>query len=140
MKASNAFPSPFLKADDLQGNNVTVTIESVRMEEIGMGQQKETKPVIKFLGKEKLLVCNKTNWNTIIKLHGDETDDWAGKKIILSPREVEYQGEMVLSIRVSLQKPAVPAPAPAKSSARGMPQPDPDHIEGDPLPTDEVPF
>lgn len=134
MKASNAFPSPFLKADDLQGKNVTVTIAGVEMQEIGQGAQKSTKPVISFVGKDKGLVCNKTNWNTIIKLYGDETDEWEGKRIVLSPREVEYQGEMVLSIRVSLQKP-VAVGAPATKSA---PPPEEDHIDGDPA--EEVPF
>src|SRR5690242_17185039 len=134
MKASNAFPSPFLKADDLQGRDVPVTIAGVAMEEIGQGAQKSVKPVISFFGKEKGLVCNKTNWNTIIKLHGDETDNWEGKKIILSPREVEYQGEMVLSIRVALKVPAAAAPAAATSSSRGMTAKAPveDHIDGDP--------
>lgn len=130
MKASNAFPSPFLKADDLQGKNVTVTIEGIEMQEIGQGAQKSTKPVISFVGKDKGLVCNKTNWNTIIKLHGDETDHWRGKRIILSPREVEYQGEMVLSIRVSLQKP--------NSGVLPVAPPEEDRIEGDP--SQEVPF
>lgn len=126
MKASDAFPSPFLKADDLQGKNVTVTIAGVEMQEIGQGAQKSVKPVISFVGKEKGLVCNKTNWNTIIKLWGDETDEWEGKKIILCPREVEYQGEMVLSIRVSIQKPM------------GGKVVEPDKVEGDP--EDEPPF
>ena len=134
MKASSAFPSPFLKADDLQGKDVTVTIQGVSMEEIGQGAQKSVKPVISFVGKEKGLVCNKTNWNTIIKLHGDETDNWEGKRIILSPRKVEYQGEMVLSIRVSLKAPTS-GPAPSRSA----PPPPPDAIEGDPS-DEEVPF
>ena len=133
MKASNAFPSPFLKADDLQGRNVTVTIEGVDMQEIGQGAQKSTKPVISFVGKEKGLVCNKTNWSTIIKLHGDETDNWTGKKITLSPREVEYQGEMVLSIRVALIK-----PTPVIGGKPVLP-PEDDHIDGDPD-SGSVPF
>jgi hypothetical protein len=130
MKASSAFPSPFLKADDLQGKDVTVTIDGVAMEEIGQGAQKSVKPVLSFVGKEKGLVCNKTNWNTIIKLHGDETDNWQGKRIILSPREVEYQGEMVLSIRVSLKAPSA-APTSTRQKA--------DAIPGDPE-EEEVPF
>lgn len=105
MKLSEAYPSAFLKADDLNGRAVTVTIESVKLEEIGQGRDKDKKLVISFVGKEKKLVCNKTNAGTIGKLHGDDTDDWEGKQIILQPREVEFQGDMVWSIRVSLQKP-----------------------------------
>ena len=41
------------------------------------------------------MVLNKTNANTIAKMHGEETDDWAGKRIILCAREVEFQGTMM---------------------------------------------
>jgi len=106
MNLNQAFPSPFLKADDLNGKNVTVTISEVSIEELGQGQNKEKKLCVSFVGKEKKLVCNKTNANTIAKLYGQETDEWTGKRITLVAREVEFQGEMVLSIRVSLTKPS----------------------------------
>ncbi len=135
MKLNDAFPSAFLKADDLKGNNVTVTISEVSIEQIGQGAQKDSKLVLAFRGKEKKLVCNKTNASTIAKLYGDETDNWVGQQIILTPREVEYQGEMVWSIRVSLQKPKAVAPA----NAGGRADPKPDAIEGDPS-DENVPF
>lgn len=114
MKLSEAFPSNFLKADDLGGRNVTVEIEDASFEEIGQGRDKESKIILKFVGKEKKLVCNKTNANTIAKVVGsDDTDDWPGKKIILTTREVDFQGTPTLAIRVSLQKPGAAA-APAK--------------------------
>ena len=127
MNLNEAFPSNFLKAADLQGKNVTVTIESAEVEEIGQGQQKEQKLVLTFKGKDKKLVCNKTNATTIGKLYGDETDDWVGKPIILTAREVEFQGETVWAIRVSLQKPA-PATKPSKLA------------EGTPAESDDTPF
>lgn len=125
MNLNDAFPSAFLKADDLKGNNVTVTISEIGIEEIGQGHQKEKKLVLSFRGKEKKLVCNKTNAGTIGKLYGPETDAWIGQQIILSPREVEFQGDMVWAIRVSLQKPKAAAPAAATQKA--------DAIEGDPV-------
>lgn len=117
MNINQAFPSKYLKVDDLHGKNVTVTIKSVALEAIG--QDKVSKPVIYFEGKDKAFVCNKTNSNTIAKLFGPDTDNWTGQKITLCPREVEFQGEMVWAIRVSLQKPALPQPkpvAPAETS------------------------
>lgn len=112
MKISEAFPSNFLKADDLNGKNVTVTIQDATLEEIGQGHNKERKLILAFHGKEKKLVLNKTNAGTIAKLYGDDTEGWIGQKITICPREVEFQGEMVLAIRVSLQKPmAVTVPA-----------------------------
>lgn len=107
MKLNEAFPSNFLKADDLAGKNATVEIAEVTFEEIGQGRDRESKIIVAFKGKEKKLICNKTNANTIAKLVGsDDTDDWPGHKIILTSREVDYQGTPMLAIRVSLNKPA----------------------------------
>ncbi len=118
MNISDAFPSNYLKAADLQGRNVTVTIAGATIEEIGQGQKKDRKLVLSFFGKEKALVCNKTNASTIEKLYGSDTDAWIGQPIILCAREVEFQGEMVMAIRVSLQRPNPPA-----APARVAPQP-----------------
>ena len=47
MKISDVFPSKYLKAEDLEGANVTVTIEEVNREEVG--PKKESKLVISFV-------------------------------------------------------------------------------------------
>ena len=103
MKISDVFPSKYLKAEDLEGANVTVTIEEVNREEVG--PKKESKLVIRFANTRKKMVLNKTNAATIAKLYGEETDEWLGKRIILCSKDTEFQGEMVLALRVSLQKP-----------------------------------
>lgn len=106
MKLSEAFPSNFLKADDLGGKNITVEIEDVTFEEIGQGRDKENKIIVSFKGKDKKLIANKTNCNTIAKITGsDDTSDWPGHRIILTSREVDFQGTPTLAIRVSLNKP-----------------------------------
>lgn len=128
MKLSEAFPSNFLKAEDLGGKPVTLTIEAIDFDEIGQGRDKEKKLIITFRKTDKKLICNKTNATTIGKLYGEDTDAWVGQRITIMPREVEYQGEMVWSIRVSLQKPAATATKPVE------PEPEP---AGD---TDDVPF
>jgi hypothetical protein len=121
MNINEAFPSDYLKASDLGNKSVTVTIESVELTDIGQGRDKEQKILIRFVGKQKGLICNKTNANTIGKLYGIETDGWLGKRIILQTREVEFAGEAVWAIRVSLQKPLGTQPSVSR------PQPDPDH-------------
>ena len=102
---NEAFPSDFLKAEDLKGRSVTCTINNAKIEDIGQGPSRERKIIVSFVGKDKKLVCNKTNARTIGSLHGEEIDNWPGKKITLAPREVEFQGAMVWAIRVSLQDP-----------------------------------
>lgn len=83
------------------------------MEEIG--KNKEQKPVIQFKESERGMVCNKTNWNTIVKVTGsEESDNWTGKQIGLYRTEVQYGDEMVESIRIKLQTKGAKAP-PTKS-------------------------
>ena len=98
MKISSAFPSDYLKACDLQGRAVTVTMSHVSMAEIGG----EPKPILYFHGKEKGLVVNKTNAGKIAEMFGDDTDDWTGGEIILYEAMVDFQGRTVPAIRVRL--------------------------------------
>lgn len=97
MKINQAFPSNFLKAADLNGKAVRVTVDTVSMEKIG----DEQKPVLHFVGKDKGLVLNKTNSLRIVEAVGsDDTDDWAGWSVTLYPCKVDYQGKRVDAIRV----------------------------------------
>jgi hypothetical protein len=95
MRISAAFPSEYLKAADLQGRQVQVKISRIEMKDIG----EEPKPVLHFEGKDKGLVLNKTNANTISAAFGDETDEWVGEEIILYETAVEFQGRRVQGIR-----------------------------------------
>jgi hypothetical protein len=107
-----AFPSKYLKAADLNGREVVVTIDHVNIEPVG--RDKEIKPVLYFQGKEKGLILNKTNSSKIKQILGSaETDDWAGCKIKLYATEVEFNGDTVDTIRVKAGAPqAAPKPAP----------------------------
>src|SRR6476659_477300 len=128
MKISDVFPSKYLKAEDLEGASVTVTIEEVKREEVG--PKKESKPVISFAETLKRLVLNKTNAATIAKLYGEETDEWLGKRIILYPKDTEFQGEMVLAVRVSLQKPTGAQKPSSDDKGRLHDNPPPDVDDG----------
>lgn len=96
MRVSEAFPSNYIKAGDLQGGSPRVVINHVKLEDIG----DDRKPVVYFKGKEKGLVLNKTNANNIATLFGDDMDDWSGKEIVLFPAMVDFQGRTVEAIRV----------------------------------------
>jgi len=51
MKISEAFPSKYLKAADLNGTPVRVKIKYVALEDVGgQGNPEDTKPVISFTG------------------------------------------------------------------------------------------
>jgi len=138
MNIKTAFPSEFLRVEDLNGKPVTLVMDSVEIREIGQGKDKEQKPILSFRKTEKKMVLNVTNSNTIASLYGDETDTWSGQRITLVPREVEYQGRMVWAIRVSLQKPAA---GPAKAPAEPPPVDPDEHVPEGPEGEDsEVPF
>jgi len=109
MKISNAFPSEYLRAADLNGRNVMVVIDRTEMAELGGGDHK---PVLYFKGKDKGLVLNKTNANNIATVYGDDTDDWEGKDIVLFTAMVDFQGKTVEAIRVRAPMPKDRRPAP----------------------------
>jgi hypothetical protein len=96
MLISQVYPSEFIKAADLQDQNVRVVMDHIELREVG----DEQKPVLYFQGKEKGLVLNKTNANNIALVYGEDTDEWVGKALILYPTMVDYQGRSVPAIRV----------------------------------------
>lgn len=102
MLISQAFPSKFLKAADLQGKTVRAVMQHVEMQDVG---DDEFKPVLFFQGKAKGLVLNKTNANNIALIYGDETSDWFGHELLLYPTMVDYQGRSVDAIRVRAPRP-----------------------------------
>jgi hypothetical protein len=146
MRISNAFPSTYLKAADLNGRTAKVVMESIRMEDIGS----EQKPILYFQGKEKGLVLNKTNANNIAYAYGEETDTWAGRPLELFEAMVDFQGRTVPAIRVRIprdqdaqqgygaqQGHQAPAPVPAQQNGNGHPNAPQSH---DMALDDEVPF
>ena len=102
MNINEAFPSKYLKASDLQGNNVSVTIANVVTEDIGKGEEKL---IIYFHGKQKGMVLNKTNANNIAAIYGPETEDWVGQPIVIFEAMVDFQGKTVPALRVRAPQP-----------------------------------
>lgn len=131
MNIDEAFPSKYLKASDLQGAEPVVTIDCVKMEEVG--RDKQHKAVLYFNGKEKGLVLNKTNANKITELLGSGiTEEWAGQRIRLFATETQFGGDMVDCIRV---KPAVSPNGAKPVRPKAAPAP-----VADVLDDEEIPF
>ncbi len=135
MNINDAFPSNYVKCCDLQGRDVTVTINKVVMEKLG----DDDKPVIYFQGTYKGLALNKTNASRIGNMLGLDTDQWLGQVITLYPTETEFRGDIVACIRVRSQQPsgtrqpASPSPFQQQPAA----SPTPNHP---PVPESEIPF
>ena len=129
--ANDYFPSQFLKASDLKGRQVTVTIDRIEYEPVG--REKTMKPVIYFVGKEKGMVMNRTNCNAIIKIaESPVTEDWSGVAVCLYAAMVEFQGDSVEAIRVKAPKTV----ATARLAKVVVPEPEPDEFGDD----DAIPF
>lgn len=94
---NNVFPSKYLSAEDIAGQEYTVTIRNVAMEQFDDG---ESKAIVHFNELPKGLTLNKTNAKTIASMYGPETDSWNGQKVTVFTIWTEYQGKQTQGIRV----------------------------------------
>lgn len=136
MKISEEFPSQYLKASDLGGREIRVTMARVEREKIGS----DNKLVLYFKGKDKGLVLNKTNAGTIGDAYGDDTDDWYDQPLILFSVKTDYQGKVVDATRCRVptakdNREAAPRRADPISSG-----PPAGHPASDVPPNDDIPF
>lgn len=86
MKVSDLYPSKYLRASDLAGHTVAVTIQHIVLEPFYDQASKDTikKPVLYFEGKQKGLVLSKSLAYKIAELLGtEEMDQWKGKEIVI---------------------------------------------------------
>ena len=126
MKRDDIFPSKYLKAADLAGKPVVVTITSADLEHLKNGSgEEQAKTVLSFAGGKKTLPLNMTNWDSVADICGDDTADWVGKRIELYPTTTTLKGEVKPCIRIrpppQRELPALkPHPvAPAAPAKRG---------------------
>lgn len=107
----------WLFAFDLQGKDVTLTIDKVEAGQVtGTGGKKSKKPVVHFREgqNKKPLALAVTNCKAIATLYGNETEDWVGKRITLYPTTTTFGGEVVECIRVRPVKPPDKGARPAE--------------------------
>jgi glutaredoxin len=112
MKAHEAFPSKYIKTEDLEGREITATIERVEIEVIKNDEGESNKPVVYFKNKSRGMVLNLTNFNSIADLCGQDSDEWSGKKISLYPTKTQLGSKTVPCIRIK------PANGPAANQLR----------------------
>ena len=102
------YPSRFIRAADLGGKDVVVTIDRVEAVEFEDNGVKVKKPVVHFRNAGiKGLVANKTNTKLLsIACGSPDYTTWAGKQVVLYPHLVEMKGDVIEAVRVK----RVPAP------------------------------
>lgn len=87
------------------GNDMVVTIEGVRSEEITMMGGKKEVHSIMYIKGQKPMILNATNSKSIHKLYGPYIEEWVGKQITLYASTAKLGGEMVECLRI---RPSVP--------------------------------
>ena len=104
MKLNDAFPSNYVKAEDVEGQEISVTIAKLTIESMkSKSGNEEQKPVLHFSDYPKQMVLNATNWKRIAQILGnDDSDFWTGKKITLVTEIVDSFGEMKPAVRVKM--------------------------------------
>ena len=113
---SDYFKGTFLKAADLNGKTVKVTITEVGEFESNEGR---LQPTLGFKETDLVLGINKTNGFTIADLIGTPNlPDWIGHRIELFPTKTDFGGKRVDCIRV--KEDFHEAPAPLASSGKSI--------------------
>ncbi len=111
-RLNDMYPSKWMSAKDLDGQDKVVTIRRIEEETIAS----DDKWVLYFDLRQstKGLVLNQTNAKTIAKLYGEDSDEWVGKSITLFPTEVDFKGDQVEAIRVRSKAPVPRKPVSAQ--------------------------
>ena len=118
--------SETLSAEDLQNQDVVLTIKQVEVKEFTDDGNSKRKPIIHFHETEKRLVANMTNSFTIADHHGDNLDNWPGKQITLYPTTTDFGGRRVPCIRIR-------PPAMGSHVSHGLPGTSPDNHPDRPI-------
>lgn len=99
------YPGRFLKAAELLGKKVTLTIADYDLEELqGEDGSKKAKAIISFKETEKKLVACKTVGTQIREMFGKSLPEWVGKRVTLF--EDSWNGEPCIRVWGSPDIPA----------------------------------
>lgn len=80
------YPGRFIKAGELLGKKVTLTIADVDLENlVGDDGQEKAKAILSFRETPKKLVTCKTNGLCLKEMFGKQLSAWVGKKVTLFP-------------------------------------------------------
>ena len=102
MDYDKMYPKRFLKAGLFDKKDVTLTVASVRLEELEGNKGRETKGILAFKECKQQLVLNVTNGLCIKAMFGRETDAWVGKRITFYPMPIQSEfSDLAIRVRGS---------------------------------------
>jgi hypothetical protein len=102
MKVSEMFPKKYASGEDLKGQPVSLTIDSLHREQMHPqpGSPAVEKWVIYFKGATKGIILSAPLARQIAQvLHDEETETWKGKRITIYPEPMTVAGKQRVAIR-----------------------------------------
>lgn len=110
MRVDQAFPSKYLKGEQLSGP-VDVTIQTVRQEKAYLpGEGQKPVWVLYVVHGSKGVILNKGLANGIAQVLSEpEMDNWPGKRVQLYPEQMTVGGRQIVTIRARAAAAAMPA-------------------------------
>jgi len=90
------YPGRFMKAGELLGKQVTLTIKSVDLDELEGDKGKKVKGIVSFNETPKQLALNRTNGTCLREMFGRAVQEWIGKKVTIHPGE--WNGEPCIRV------------------------------------------
>jgi hypothetical protein len=134
-KRDDLFPSRYLRAGDLNGKPAVVTITSAPIENLKTPDGREDrKTVLYFRTGKKVLPLNRTNWDSVADVCGDDTETWPGCRIEIFPTKTEMKGKVVDCIRIRAPAQDDFVTVAGKAAPRARKQPAAEEMD------DEIPF
>ncbi len=132
------YSGDYLKAEDIYGKRLLVTVDSVALKRIREGEDPVL--IVSFVGKDRSLILNKTNAFSLGKLYGEDYDGWIGRAIILFTIDNAYQDKPGIRIDPPPHGTVgVGAEAPMRAAIQ-VPVTEPDDAQGFTASDDDVPF
>ncbi len=110
MNVADQLGGNYLTQFDLQLPQQVWQIAGATLQVVGQGASADEKVCVKFSEHAKPLALNKTNLKRIADLYGTDTDGWIGKPLRLYRAQAQFQGDIVLCVRVCDPKKAPPEP------------------------------
>jgi hypothetical protein len=96
--------------------DVTVTISRVEAQKVKGPRGESLKPVVFFEGRDRGLLCNKTNAKAIANMYGRKTEAWVGKRVTMYATTTNSPDGEVECIRI---RPTPPPDEPRANGGRG---------------------
>lgn len=146
MTRGQAYPSKYLSKEDVM-TPVIATMDFAQTEEFENDSGKKAKPVLYFADETKPWVIPNCSWMEIEALYGTDSDDWKGKQIeLFCDASVMFGNKRVGGVRCRGIV-ARPQARPVQQQRRPVPNTNavkkaapPPEVQGDDVPSDDVPF